>query len=272
MSTTRISLDGEWALRWCEPGEGEEGGWAGSGVAGPEAIAARVPGMTHLDLQASGQIQDPLFGENARDLEWMEEKDWWYSASFDLAEEMIGGRVEVVFEGLDCLADIWINGERVGSSRNALVPWRADITAHVRRGDNLVVVRLDTGLRWALQQDLDRYATAGSKTERERARVFLRHSQYSFRWDWAPRLLTCGIWQPVRIEGHEDMALRDVCLRSRLAPGNRAALTALVEVEVFGQSEREVLLGFTFGDESGTELRATLAPGRPQAVVAERAG
>jgi beta-mannosidase len=217
--------------------------------------------MTHLDLQASGQIQDPLFGENARDLEWMEEKDWWYSASFDLAEEMIGGRVEVVFEGLDCLADIWINGERVGSSRNALVPWRADITAHVRRGDNLVVVRLDTGLRWALQQDLDRYATAGSKTERERARVFLRHSQYSFRWDWAPRLLTCGIWQPVRIEGHEDMALRDVCLRSRLAPGNRAALTALVEVEVFGQSEREVLLGFTFGDESGTELRATLAPG-----------
>ena len=71
MSTARMSLDGEWSLRWCEPGEGEEAGWPAAGVSGEEAITARVPGMTQLDLFKAGEIPDPLFGRNAEDLEWM---------------------------------------------------------------------------------------------------------------------------------------------------------------------------------------------------------
>jgi beta-mannosidase len=262
MSTTRVSLDGEWHLRWCDAGEGEAAGWPAAGVAGPDFIPALAPGMTHLDLLAAGRIPDPLFGRNAEQFEWMEEKDWWYSTTFDLPVGAAGDRVEIVFEGLDCHSDIWVNGEQVGSSRNALVEWRGDITQAARPGANLVVVRLDTGLRWALQQDMSRYqVTASSRGERDKARLLLRHSQFSFRWDWAPRLLTAGIWRPARVELHRDVALRDVCLRSRLGPDNAAILTALVEAEVFGDDEREALLEFALGEEGGASVCCTLAPG-----------
>jgi len=217
--------------------------------------------MTHLDLMAAGRLEDPFFGENARTCEWMEEKDWWYSRTFELSDTDIGDRVEVVFEGLDTLADVWVNGHQVGSSRNALVPWRADITAHVRPGDNLIVVRLDTGLRWALGQDLDRYDAGGASGPREAARVHLRRSQFSFHWDWAVRLLTCGIWRPARVESHRELALRDVCVRSRLGRGGEAVLTALVEMESFRDDEQDVRLEFSLGEEVRTSLRATLAPG-----------
>jgi len=261
MVTERISLDGQWSLRWCDAGEGEEAGWPVRGVADQDAVPAEVPGMTQLDLFAAGKIPDPLYGENARELAWMEEKDWWYSTGFELSQEAIGDRVEIVFEGLDCFADIWINGQHAGCSRNALVEWRADITQHVRSGENLVVVRLDTGMRWAMQQDLSRYAATSGKSDRDKARVFLRHSQFSFGWDWAPRLVTCGIWRPARIEVHRAMALRDVCLRSRLGPDGTAVLTALVEVETFGDGEEDVVLAFALGEDAGTSVRVTLAPG-----------
>jgi len=261
VSTKCISLDGEWSLRWCDAGVGEASGWSAKGVAGPQAIAGRVPGMTHLDVEAAGKIEDPLFGENARACDWMEEKDWWYSRAFDVAEDDVGDRVEIVFEGLDCFADIWVNGKHVGSSRNALVPWRGDVTDVVQPGENLVVVRLDSGLRWALDQWEERYHACGSQGPRESARVMLRHSQFSFRWDWAPRLVTAGIWQPVRIESHREVVLRDVCLRSRLAPGGDAVLTALAEIEVLGREERDVELDFGLGDEAHSALRATVVPG-----------
>jgi beta-mannosidase len=261
MATERISLDGEWCLRWCDVGEGEDAGWQASGVAEEGSIPARVPGMTHLDLYAAGKIPDPLVGRNAEELEWMEEKDWWYSRTFELAEDQIGEPVEIVFEGLDCFADTWVNGRQVGSSRNALVEWRGDIADSVKAGENLVVVRLDTGLRWAVKQDLSRLLVTSGRTDREKARAYLRHSQFSFGWDWAARLVTAGIWKPVRVEVHRDVALRDVCVRTRLGPEGEAVLTVLAELEVFGDAERDVVLEFSLGDAGGTSLRYTLAPG-----------
>jgi beta-mannosidase len=260
MTTKTIPLDGEWALRWCDEGEGEAAGWPAAGVAGGDSIVAHVPGMTHLDLMAAGRIEDPLFGRNAQDCAWMEEKDWWYSRTFHLSDDEIGDRVEIVFDGLDTLADIWINGQHVGSSRNALVPWRADITSQVQTGENLVVVRVDTGLRWARRQDLSRYGARASSADADQARIVLRRSAFSTGWDWSPNIATCGIWRPVRVESYRGLALRDVCLRSQLTRGGAARLTALVEIESFEQAPFDVHLTFRLG-EAAFPLRATVVPG-----------
>ena len=261
MATKRISLDGEWTFCWCEAGAGEAAGWPSRGLTGPEVLPAQVPGLTHLDLMAANKIPDPLYGENAKELTWMEEKDWWYSRSFRLSQDDLADRAEIDFEGLATLADIWVNGDHVGSSRNALVPWRADITPHVKAGDNLLVVRVDTGLRWSRGQDISRYGHRASAADGDQSRILLRRNAFSTRWDWSPNLPTCGIWQPVRLEIHRGLALRDVCLRSRLAPDGSAALTALVEVEGLGDKTAEVLLDFELEGAVRSPLRASLVPG-----------
>ncbi len=262
MGTECISLDGEWSLRWREPGEGEEAGWPSSGVAGTEALAASVPGMTHLDLLRAGKIPEPLFGRNAEDLEWMETKDWWYSTTFALTDEIAGEHLEIVFEGLDCHADVWVNGAHLGSANNSFVAWTYDITGCATPGENLVVVRLDTGYRWALEQNLESHdAYTFGRPARDKARLCLRHCQCSFQWDHSPRLLTAGIWKSVRVERHRLGAVRDLCLRSRLGPKREAIITALLEVELFGDELKDALIEFQVDGARGTSLRYTLVPG-----------
>jgi beta-mannosidase len=155
MSRKTLLLDGEWALRFCDAGKREAAGWPLTGVAGEAAHVALVPGDVHLDMVCAGVIQEPLFGQNAKSCEWMEEKDWWYSTAFRLAEEFIGDHVELHFGGVDTLADIWLNGQSMGRSCNALVPYTVDVTDAIGPGENLLVVRVDCGMRWARQQDLE---------------------------------------------------------------------------------------------------------------------
>lgn len=261
MAAQAISLNGEWSLRWCPAGEGETAGWPSTGVQGQAAIAASVPGMTHLDLLNEGVIQEPLFDRNAEQCVWMEDKDWWYSRTFMLAEDDLKKRVEIVFEGLDTFADMWVNGHHIGSSRNALAPWRGDITARVRAGENLMVVRVDTGLRWAHGQDISRYPFNPEAGTGDKSHLLLRRSAFSTQWDWAPRVATCGIWQPVRIELHRGMALRDVCVRSQLLPGGEARLTALITLEVIGDKHCGARLEMSLEGAAETVLYATVAPG-----------
>jgi len=258
-----ISLDGEWALRFCEAGEGEAAGWPRTGVAGNGSHTARVPGDVHLDMIRAGVIKKPLFAENAKLCEWMEEKDWWYSTAFAVPEEFIGHRVELRLGGLDTLSDIWLNGQRVGQSRNALVPYTADVTDVIHPGENLLVVRVDCGIRWARQQDLTPYQ-AGERPgdPRDMARIFLRRAQFSVGWDWAPRLMTCGLWRSVELRSYDTLALRDVYLATQLA-GTDARVLAQFEVDCFADTETEILLRLRLDGENGAhkELDATLVPG-----------
>jgi len=262
MATTRITLDGEWSLRWCSEGEGEAAGWCSTGVQCQDAIVAEVPGMTHLHLLGAGEIAEPLFGRNAEQCDWMEEKDWWYSRTFRLAEDDLTDRIEVVFDGLDTFADVWVNGQHVGSCRNGLVPWRGNITPHVRAGENLIVVRIDTGLRWAHRQDISRYLFSPDAGTGDNSHLLLRRSAFSTKWDWAPRLATCGIWRSGRVELHRDMALRDVCLRSQLLSDGNARLIALVEIESFGDRHCEALLEFSLEGAVDVVLHTTVVPGQ----------
>ena len=258
-----LSLDGEWALRFCDAGEGEAADWPRTGIAGEGAYTAQVPGDVHLDMVRAGVIKEPLFGENAKRCEWMEEKDWWYSTTFEVPEEFIGDRVELCFEGLDTLADIWLNGQPGGQSRNALVGYTVNVTDAIRPGENLLVVRVDCGLRWAREQDLTPYQ-AGERPgdPREMARIFLRRAQFSVAWDWAPRLMTCGLWRSVELRSYPTLALRDVFLAAQLT-GTGARISAQFEVDCFSDTETEVFLHLRLEGEHGVQkqLEATLVPG-----------
>jgi len=73
--------------------------------------AAVVPGCVHRDLHRADLIPDPFHGTNELDLQWIEQRDWEYVASFKvsaaaLAEETI----ELVCDGLDTLATVYLNG------------------------------------------------------------------------------------------------------------------------------------------------------------------
>ena len=230
-----VNLNGEWRLWYCAPGEGEAEGIPSSGCPEERSYAGCVPGDVHLDMLRAGVIEEPLYGRNALDCRWMEEVDWWYSRSFDLSPEVIGDRVELRFAGLDMTADVWLNGAKIGHHDNQFVPYTIDVTEVVREGENLLVVRVDCGLR-ANRKDRSKYVHMSSLPPTGLPRMWMRKAQFTFGWDWATRLLTCGIWRGVELRSHREVVIRDVSLQTALG-GGVARVTARIELE--GVSLRE---------------------------------
>jgi len=49
----------------------------------------------------------------------------------------------LVFEGLDCVSDIWVNGRKAGQAGNILIDQRFDVTPFLKpRGENDLCVRI----------------------------------------------------------------------------------------------------------------------------------
>ena len=138
----KISLNGKWDLEfWPQEGEAVTDP---SDVASMKTtkISATVPGNVELDLLAAGMIKDPQVGNNIYDLRPYEFCQWMYSKSFQAPELSEGQRLILDFEGIDCLGDIFLNGERVGSAENAMIAHKYDITSKVRKGENNLQVIL----------------------------------------------------------------------------------------------------------------------------------
>ncbi|MFW6116865.1 MAG: glycosyl hydrolase 2 galactose-binding domain-containing protein, partial [bacterium] len=208
-----ISLNGRWELAASAPGAGDAQQWFKTGVPDEEAIPAEVPGDVHLDLLRAGLISAPLYSKNALDCHWVEARDWWYSRVFVADEALLqdADLIELHVGGLDLTATVWLNGRCIGKHNNQFIPARFDVTSFIRLGENLLVIRLDVGLQ-AARSDRRRYPHISSLPASGLPRMWMRKAQFSFGWDWAPRLLTCGIWRPISVRAYRRVALRNVSL------------------------------------------------------------
>jgi beta-galactosidase len=69
----------------------------------------------------------------------------WYRKHFTLSEDRKGKRIFLQFEGANQVAEIWLNGERVGTHKGGYTGFEFDITAQARFGkdENVLVVKVD---------------------------------------------------------------------------------------------------------------------------------
>jgi beta-mannosidase len=258
-----MDLNGVWQLGESAPGAGDAQGWQRTGVPAEHAIPAQVPGDVHLDLLHAGRINEPLFGKNALDCRWVEARDWWYSRTVTIDGPFLSDadRIELHAAGLDLTAEMWLNGQSIGGHNNQFIPATFDVTDILRPGDNLLVARLDVGLRSA-PNDRQRYVHISGLPACGLPRMWMRKAQFSFGWDWAPRLLTCGIWRPIALRAYQRLAVRDVFLAPHL-DAEVARIRIQAEIESFAKDEFEVHLFLKLQGRQvyPHELEVTLGPG-----------
>ncbi|MBI1281844.1 MAG: beta-glucuronidase [Anaerolineaceae bacterium] len=70
----------------------------------------------------------------------------WYQTTFSLPWGWRGQRIFVRFNSVNYLADVWLNGEQIGSHEGGHLPFAFDITDRVQDEGNLLVVRVDSSL------------------------------------------------------------------------------------------------------------------------------
>ena len=159
-------------------------------------IVGTVPGNVEIDLEREGIIKDPMIGNNVYDLRKFEAYAWWYVREFDTPKIKSGERVELAFDGIDCIADIWLNGQKIASVENMFVEHHYDITDILQKRNKLYVHIKSTELeaRNQLRNNFGvRYDQLGEASA-------IRKAPHMFGWDIMPRLMSAGIWKDVKLE------------------------------------------------------------------------
>ena len=83
---------------------------------------ATVPGCVHTDLMANKLIGDPFYGLNEQNLQWIGKVDWDYQTSFNVPDNVFNRKnIELVFNGLDTYADVYLNDSLVLSADNMVL-------------------------------------------------------------------------------------------------------------------------------------------------------
>jgi beta-mannosidase len=174
---------------------------------------AVVPGNIHLDLIANGVIPDPYYRSNERDQQWIGETDWEYRTYFEIPPDLRQTEhTELVFDGLDTYADIYLNDVRIGTVDNMYCGWRLDISPHIKTGPNELRIYFHSVIKKTLplyERNGFVYGANNSQPE-PKLSMYTRKPGYHFGWDWGPRLLTCGVWRPVYLEFWNSVRLDNV--------------------------------------------------------------
>ena len=238
----KLDLNGTWQLTYEDIHSKEAWG---------RTIPAAVPGDVHLDLMAAGLILDPLISDNNSKCLWTEDKQWWYTRTFIAESGFAARRLELVCEGLDLTADIWINGEKAGSANNMFIGHRFEVSGHVIAGENTITVRIDPGFAAVEGKALEPYSKSWNAFDLRRP--WMRKAQQCFYWDVAPRMVTCGIWKGIFIESFDEAALRDISVKSNLSQG-KAEVFVTAELEVFTNTEQHLAFSGRLSGH-GTELK-----------------
>lgn len=197
--TRRTSLNGTWSVMYGPDTDTGPNSPADLSSCGFPTIPAHVPGNTVLDLMNAGVIGDVSVGNRIHDYLPFEGHQWWYRRTFSTPAYTAADRVELVCKGLDTIAEIFINGQRIGQSANMMIEHRFDITAALADvgQSNDLVIRLRSSVREGRKYTPE-LTEWSFHTSWEGQNV--RKASHTFGWDILPRLATEGIWRDIAVE------------------------------------------------------------------------
>ncbi|MGN0202396.1 MAG: glycoside hydrolase family 2 protein [Candidatus Cryptobacteroides sp.] len=197
-SADSVSLNGTWTLDYWEQKR--------TPVLSPEqmqgieyaTVQASVPGNVELDLLAAGLVADPETGSNVYLLRPFEGYQWRYSRSFVSPEYSEEDELSLRFGGIDCYAEIYLNGVHVGSSANMLIEHEYDVTDVLAApGEEN---RLEVYIRSSVIEGRGNIPPAISYNFAQIESVYSRRAPHTYGWDIMPRLVSAGLWRDVTLE------------------------------------------------------------------------
>jgi beta-mannosidase len=158
------------------------------------SIDGEVPGNFEIDLEKAGLIKDPFFGANLLDMFQYENCHVFYARKFGYAPEA-DTSPEFVFEGIDTIADIYLNGQFLAHTENMYVTHRIS-AAGLKNGENEIVIHL---LPVCIEARKNKVSAGNRHLRYNYECLRLRKSPAMFGWDITPRLVSAGLYRSTGI-------------------------------------------------------------------------
>ena len=190
-------------------------------------LKASVPGDVHMDLLKNGLIEDPFYRLNEHNLQWIDKTDWEYKTEFALSKKDINSHsLSLDFHGIDTYSSIYLNDSLIATTDNMFIGKTVDIKNFAKLGKNKLYIKLyspinkGVKLHDSLGYDISSFnandlAEIGKVEGNKRVSVFTRKAPYHYGWDWGPRLVTRGIWQPINIKKWNYFNIEDLYIKQK---------------------------------------------------------
>lgn len=184
----------EWELRECK----EIGVVARPDI---ETVPAKVPGSVQKALLDAGKIPDWNIGMNARQIEWIENREWLYEAMLPDDWFESRKRYRIRCGGLDHKGQIFLNGTCIYRFENCHLEHLAELTSHLKPKDNRLQILFECPPRWLGQFQK-------SKNIRD------WKPRFYYTWDWTSRMVQIGIWNSITIEQIPEYEIQDLFVQT----------------------------------------------------------
>ena len=194
---------------------------------------ATVPGTIHTDLLKNHLISDPFYSDNELKLSWVPECDWIYHTKFSF-KSSTKNNIDLVFDGIDTISEIYLNDIKLGGTDNMFVTHRYNVKNILKASDNELRVVLKSPTRFAASEE-KKYGKL--PVSLNSSRVYIRKAQYSFGWDWGPSFPTSGIWRKVYLEQWSDSRIENVTFNTISINKNSADVEVKIDTKVLDKKD-----------------------------------
>lgn len=211
-------------------------------------IPAFVPGDLYSDLLRNQKIEDPYYRDNELEALKLSARDYEYRTVFSVGNDICEKeRVLLRFEGIDTLADIFLNGEWLGHADNMHRTWEYDVKEVLRVGENTLSVEFHSPTEYIRERYAKRRLDGTS--DAMRGFPYLRKAHCMFGWDWGPRLPGVGLWRPVSLVAYDTARIDSTYVTQKHGEGT-------VEISTRVELQTASAENFVYGAANSLLLKA----------------
>lgn len=183
--------------------------WTMQIVGQETSFTTDLPSSVYQVLLDNQQMDDPFWRDNEDKALALMDKDFVYTTTFTTDLAMLASdQLLLRFHGLDTVAEIALNGQKLGTSNNQHRIWEYDVTDMIIDGENQLVVYFHSPTQYIKQMQEKKIVDGSS--DAMIGFPHIRKAHCMFGWDWGPRLPDVGIWRPVELLGIQHAWLTDV--------------------------------------------------------------
>ena len=229
-----MDLNGKWKLYYAPQGENKLSSVFDLEKSGIPFVEATVPGNVELDLSAAGILPEDLFkGMNILRAEKYENYEWWYEKTFSApAAPDDEHKVILHFGAVDCIADYYLNGEKIGESDNMFISQDFDVTDKVKYGEeNTLHVHIASAVLKGASEDIEPNMALQS-WHATTVSLNVRKAPHSYGWDIMPRAVSAGIWRPVELQYKKKYDFRYLYFKIRNMDGKDGIISLAYDSDI----------------------------------------
>lgn len=178
-----------------------------------EKITANVPTSVYGAMLDAGKCEGPYYRENQYAALDFFEYNYVFERIFTVDSEISEcDDIYLRFHGIDTIADVELNGVKLGHTENMHRTYEFDVTKSLSKvGNNILRVKIYSPIDYIRRKQAGKY-TWGVESTMD-GFPHIRKAHYMYGWDWGPQLPDMGIWRDVELIGVKGGRIESVYVR-----------------------------------------------------------